>query len=362
MSSLAIAITALNRITTLGVCILCAVILGSCAEPGAVRDSGNSRGQTPQPSVVTPQDQQGSAKPTEERIFIGGGGIRGNYYAAAGAICELVNRRRRELGIRCSAESTGGSLTNLNAIRVGELDMGMAHSVRQYHAYKGLSRFFQYEGPDKELRTMFSVHGEPLTVVARRDAGIDSFDDLKGKRVNIGKPGPSDRITMEMLMAAKGWARWDFAIATEIKPSEQVKALCANEIDAFVYNVGHPAGSIMEATRNCGAVLIPVTGKEVDKLVAEISYFAHAIIPGGAYPGNPKDVRTFGATATLVSSTRVSNRVAYEVVKAVFENFGDFRRKHPAFAKLKKKDMVRAGNTAPIHEGAVIYYKEVGIL
>ena len=189
-------------------------------------------------------------------ITIGTGGVTGVYYPTGGAICRLVNKSRKEHGIRCSVESTGGSVYNLNTIRAGELDMGVAQSDWQYHAYNGTSKF-KDAGPNKDLRAVFSVHAEPFTVVARKDSGIKNFDDLKGKRVNIGNPGSGQRGTMEVLMAAKGWTRDDFALVSELKSAEQSKALCDNKIDAMVFTVGHPSGSIKEATTSCDTVLVP---------------------------------------------------------------------------------------------------------
>ncbi len=303
-----------------------------------------------------------SANAAERRfITIGTGGVTGVYYPTGGAICRLVNKGRRDHGIRCSVESTGGSVYNLNTIRAGELDMGVAQSDWQYHAYNGTSKFTD-AGPNKDLRAMFSVHSEPFTVVARKDSGISTFDDLKGKRVNIGNPGSGQRGTMEILMESKGWTKDDFALATELKSAEQAQALCDNKIDAMVFTVGHPSGSIQEATTACDTVLVAVTGPEVDTLVADNPYYAAAVIPGGMYRGNPDDVQTFGVKATFVSSTALPDDVAYEVVKAVFVNFDDFRRLHPAFANLNKEDLVRDGNTAPTHDGAAKYFKEAGLM
>ncbi len=293
-------------------------------------------------------------------ITIGTGGVTGVYYPTGGAICRLVNKGRKEHHVRCSVESTGGSTYNLNTIRAGELDMGVAQSDWQYHAYNGTSKF-KDQGPNKELRAVFSVHPEPFTVVARADSGIKTFDDLKGKRVNIGNPGSGQRGTMEVLMAAKGWKKSDFVLASELKASEQSKALCDNKIDAMIYTVGHPSGSIKEATTSCDTVLVPVTGPVVDKLVKDNDYYRTATIPGGMYRGNPNDVQTFGVGATFVSSTNVPNDTMYVVVQSVFENFDSFRKLHPAFANLKKEQMVRDGLSAPIHDGAMKYYKEAGL-
>jgi hypothetical protein len=302
----------------------------------------------------------GVTNATEEKfITIGTGGQTGVYYVVGQSICRLVNRGEKEHGIKCTAPSTGGSVANLNAIRAGEQDLGIVQSDQQYKALKGLESFVD-AGPNEALRAVFAAHPESFTVMARKDAGIKTFDDLKGKRVNIGNPGSGQRATMDVLMREKGWDVGVFRLASELKAAEQAQALCDNKIDAMLYFVGHPNGSIQEAASSCEAVLVPVTGPEVDKLVAEFPYYATSTIPGGMYPGSDQDTPTFGVTATLVSSTKASDEVVYEVVKAVFENFDRFKKLHPAFETLDPAQMIKAGLSAPLHDGAVKYYKEKG--
>jgi len=294
-------------------------------------------------------------------VTIGTGGVTGVYYPTGGAICRLVNKSRKEHGIRCSVESTGGSVYNLNTIAAGELDMGVAQSDWQYHAYNGTSKF-EEAGPNKDLRAVFSVHPEPFTMVARADAGIKNFQDIKGKRVNIGNPGSGQRGTMEILMNATGIKVDDLKLASELKAAEQASALCDNKIDAMVYVVGHPNGSIKEATTSCDSVLVNVAGPAVDKLIKDNAYYRTATIPGGMYRGTDTDTKTFGVGATFVSSAKVPEDVIYNVVKAVFENFEDFKKLHPAFVVLKKEEMIKDGLSAPLHDGAVKYYKEAGLM
>jgi TRAP transporter TAXI family solute receptor len=294
-------------------------------------------------------------------VTIGTGGVTGVYYPTGGAICRLVNKTRKEHGIRCSVESTGGSVYNLNMIAAGELDMGVAQSDWQYHAYNGTSKF-KDKGPNKDLRAVFSVHPEPFTVVARADSGIKDFKELKGKRVNIGNPGSGQRGTMEVVMGAVGWTKDDFKLASELKSAEQSKALCDNKIDAMVFTVGHPSGSIKEASTSCDSVLVNVTGPEIDKLVADNAYYRKATIPGGMYRGTDSDTNTFGVGATFVTSSKVSEDVIYNVVKAVFDNFDQFKKLHPSFSVLKKEEMIKDGLSAPLHKGAVKYYKEAGLM
>ncbi|MEE9453215.1 MAG: TAXI family TRAP transporter solute-binding subunit [Paracoccaceae bacterium] len=295
----------------------------------------------------------------EEFITIGTGGVTGVYYPTGGAICRLVNKGRKEHGVRCSVESTGGSVYNINTIREGELEFGVAQSDWQYHAYHGTSKFAD-AGPFEDLRAVFSVHAEPFTVVARADAGITNFTDLKGKRVNIGNPGSGQRGTMETVLEAMGWSTDDLALATELKAAEQSSALCDNQIDAMVYTVGHPSGSIQEATTACDSVLVTVDGDVIDQLIADNDYYRSATIPGGMYRGNDADTQTFGVGATFVTSASVSEEVVYVLVSSIFANFEDFKKLHPAFANLDPQEMATAGLSAPLHPGAAKYYREQG--
>lgn len=298
----------------------------------------------------------GDAMAQQKFVTIGTGGQTGVYYAVGASICRLINKNTAEHGLRCTAEATGGSVYNINAIKNGELDFGVAQSDIQSYALNGNKDF---EGqPFKNLRSVFSVHAEPFTVVARRDAGVKTFDDLKGKRVNVGNPGSGQRGTMEVVMAEKGWKMSDFALASELKSAEQAQALSDNKVDAIVFTVGHPNGSIQEATTTVDAVIVPVDGPKIDTLVEENRYYSKAVIPGGMYKGTDKDVNSFGVRATFVTREEVDDETVYQLVKAVFDNFDQFKRLHPAFGTLEKSEMVTAGLSAPLHEGAARYFTE----
>ena len=294
-------------------------------------------------------------------VTIGTGGVTGVYYAAGGAICRLLNKDRATHGLRCSVESTGGSAYNVNAIASGELNFGMAQSDVQYNAYKGEGAF-KDNGANDKLRAVFSVHPEPFTVLAGADAGITTFEDFKGKRFNVGNPGSGTRASMEVLLGALGWTLADFSLASELKADEHGAALCDGKIDGFFYGVGHPSANIQDPTTTCGAKLVPLTGPVVDELIETYPYYAKATIPGGMYNANPDDTETYGVLATLVTSADQPDEHVYELVKAVFENFDEFKQLHPAFANLEPEDMVSKGNSAPLHPGAEKYYREKGWL
>lgn len=301
----------------------------------------------------------GSASLAQQQYTtIGTGGQTGVYSVVGQSVCRLVNRSLAEHGSKCLAPLTSGSIANLHAIKVGNLDMGVVQSDWQHHAYNGTSEF---EGVrfDK-LRAVFSVHSETFNVIARKDSGIRTLDDLKGKRINFGNPGSGQRATMEVVMAAKGWTLDDFALVSELRPSEQASALGENKVDAIIYVAGHPNGSIQHAVSIVDAELVSVSGPEIDELVNGNSFYSPAIVPAGMYKGTNTEVATFSVRATFVSSADVDDTKIYRTVKAVFDDLDQFKRLHPAFEDLTAESMIASGLSAPLHEGALRYYKERG--
>ncbi len=303
----------------------------------------------------------GPAQAKTQFVTIGTGGITGVYYPTGGAIAKMVNKKKKEYGIRATVESTGGSVFNINAVMNGDLEFGIAQSDRQFQAVKGMAEW-KDKGPQKDLRAVFSIHPESVTLVAAVDAGIKSIKDLKGKKVNIGNPGSGQRQNAIDALTAVGIDYEKDLKAESIKASEAASLLQDGRIDAFFYTVGHPSGSIKEATSGARKVLIAdVTG--IDDLLAKYPYYAKATIPASLYPGaqNEKDIDTFGVKATLVTSAKVSDDVVYAITKEVFDNFDDFKKLHPAYATLTKEQMLE-GLSAPLHPGAVKYYKEAGLM
>ena len=301
-----------------------------------------------------------------EFISIGTGGPTGVYFVVGNSVCRMVHKEAaegrksgRKHGLRCAAPSTGGSNYNIGQIKEGELQFGVAQSDWQYHAVNGSSK---WEGKQfNNLRAVFSVHPEPFQLIAGKNSGINSWDDLKGKVVNIGNPGSGQRGTMEVLMNARGMSMSDFKQATELTSSEQVGALCDGKVDAIGYTVGVPNGAIGQAIDGCGAHFVNLDSAAEKSLVNDNPFYAFANIPAGTfYASQKQDAVTFGVMATFVSSADVSDDVVYEVVRAVFENLDDFKKLHPAFTNLDPNEMITNGLSAPLHDGAVRYYKEQG--
>ncbi len=292
---------------------------------------------------------------------IGTGGITGVYYPTGGAISQMINDKRKEYGIRCTVESTAGSVFNVNAVMAGDLDFGIVQSDRQYQAVHGKAEW-KKAGPQKDLRAIFSIHPEAVTLVAAQDAGIKTINDLRGKRVNIGNPGSGQRQNAIDALSAAGIDYEKDLHAEQVKASEAAGLLQDGRIDAFFYTVGHPSGAIKEATAGNRKVrIIPIT--DTTALLDRYPYYAPAVIPVKFYPGadNQKDIPTFGVKATFVTSSRVPDEMVYAITKEVFENLDQFKKLHPAYEFLTPQGMLQ-GLSAPLHPGAMKYYKEKGML
>ncbi|WP_300464752.1 TAXI family TRAP transporter solute-binding subunit [Desulfobacula sp.] len=294
-------------------------------------------------------------------VTIGTGGITGVYYPTGGAIAKIVNQKRKEYGIRCTVESTGGSVFNINAILAGDLDFGVAQSDRQYQAVKGVADWAD-KGPQKDLRAVFSIHAETVDLIAAVDANINSLADLKGKRVNIGNLGSGYRQNAIDALAANG-INWETDFHAEsLKAAEAPGLIQDSRIDAAFYTVGHPSGYYKEATSGTRKVkFVPILN--IESLLEKYPYYAKAATLMKNYPGAANTeaaVPTFGVKATFVTSANVPDDVVYAITKEVFENFEQFTKLHPAYAGLTKEDML-TGLSAPIHSGAMKYYKEAGL-
>ncbi|WP_051496188.1 TAXI family TRAP transporter solute-binding subunit [Halomonas sp. BC04] len=288
----------------------------------------------------------------EDQIVIATASATGVYHITGQAFCRLID-------VPCHARPSEGSVANLHNVRNGDVPIALAQSDQQYYAVEGREGFADV-GPDDSLRALFSVHSEPFTLVVRREAGILGFDDLEQRAVNIGNPGSGQRATMLQLMAARGWTLDNFALVNELPADQQSLELCHGNIDAMVYTVGHPDLSIRQAVDLCNAALVGVEGDFVEALVDEAPYYSLAEIPAGLYYDDQPEVQTFGVRATVVANEATDPDQVYTLVAAVFDNFERFTDFHPAYSVLKPERMLKDGLSAPLHEGALRYYREQG--
>lgn len=294
----------------------------------------------------------------ENRIVsLGTGGVTGLYYPTGGAICRLVNLTRQEHGIRCVVNTSPGSVANLQRVSDGELDLGIAEAGQLHDAIRQNQLI-----PGSELRTLFKLFPEYISIVSRRDSGIRSLDDLPGKRINIGRASSSQEITFQLLMAARGWQLEAFKEVHRLAPADQAAALCQNRIDATLYVVGHPSGAVKEALRDCDSQLLSLAPGDIRSLMSRNPFYQPAKIDQSLYLSQPQDVTTAAVNAVLFSRADLPDDVAYALVKALFSQFDRFRAMHPAFVRLQPQQLLDGPLAAPLHPGAERYYREIGLI
>ncbi len=298
----------------------------------------------------------------DSQLRIGAGGVAGIYNQIGASVCRFLKKNPEEHGLRCQTKATEGSVYNVRALREGDLELAVVQSDVQFHAFKGTAEFAD-DGPNPELRALFSVVPETFTVVAGKNSGIVGFEDLiDGKRVNVGLPGSGGRIVFDALMQHMGWTLGSFRAATEIRTSLQAERICAGKIDAGVFVVAHPNLSLQETVASCEAYLVPVSGPKIKSFVAENPQFVPLSVPGGVYPSNSEPVPSFGVIATVVTTSAISTETVYTVVKTVFENLDKFKTLLPVFADLDKEFMLAPYHAAPWHPGALRYFRETGMM
>jgi TRAP transporter TAXI family solute receptor len=308
---------------------------------------------------IAPVSAQEAAPDLSRHLVVGTAPVAGHYYPTGGALCRLINTYRAEDSLRCLVEATSGAKENLTRLKAGDLAFALVPSDWQYHAYQsGLGT--GDDEPFTDLRAVLSLQALSFTVLAAPGSGVETLADLEGKRINLGPPAASWRSTGDFLIAALGWSPDDFAEIGELDANEQADGLCNGRIDALLLWASHPSGPVAEATEGCGARLLGVDGEAVDRLLGEWVFYAPAVIPGGLYANNPDPVTSFGLRATLVTSQSLPADTVYQVTKRIFEGLEDLNAQHAVFAGLRVEDMISAGMSAPLHEGALRYYQERG--
>lgn len=294
-------------------------------------------------------------------VTIGTAAVTGIYYPTGGAISQMVNKKFDEYGIKATVESTSGSVFNINTVLNGDLEFGIVQSDRQYQAYNGLAEWSKL-GKQTDLRSVFSIHPESITLIASEKSGIKEIKDLKAKRVNLGNPGSGYLQNSRDVLEAIGLPEEELS-AEYVKAVEAPGLLQDERLDAYFYTVGHPNGNIKEATSGRIKVfIVPIKDPDIDKMLKKYPYYAKSVIPHSFYPSalNTEDVETVGVKTTFITSKNVSEDIVYAITKEVFENLEDFKSLHPAYKMLTKESMLQ-GLSAPIHKGALKYYREAGL-
>ncbi|WP_220718050.1 TAXI family TRAP transporter solute-binding subunit [Agarivorans litoreus] len=296
---------------------------------------------------------------SNEYLFVGTGNVSGVYYPTGNALCRLLEQSNEHRKLSCTAESSGGSSDNIKALKAGDIDLAIVQSDVHWQAYQGAGEFTE-QGAYSELRSLLSLYSEALTVLVNADLRISQIDDLKSHAINLGPVGSGQYSTMQVVMQQLNWQESDFSKITNLKPDEQSRALCGNKTDAIIYVVGHPNTSITRATTMCESNLLSLSKKTIMALAEKYEYFSPVTIKGGTYHGNPNDVSSIGVSATLVADKQLSEQTVYNFVAAIFENLNTLRSLHPALSELNVEQMINTNLSAPLHPGALRYYREQG--
>jgi TRAP transporter TAXI family solute receptor len=289
-------------------------------------------------------------------VYIGTGGSWGVYYPTGNNICSIINSAYDEYGIDCSAVTSSGSVYNINQVVGNFWEFGIVQSDRQYEAWNGLGPWVGY--PKENLRSVFSIHYESVILIAAEDSGINTINDLIGKTVNVG---PETSNAYQHAINALSYAEITLSdiIPTNYNLSDAANEFQSGSIDALFITYWNPNTIILDLSQGERKIyLVPINN---EKDFFEIyPYYAPSIIPIKYYKDavNNKDVSTFGLKATFITSIEVPNDMVYAFTKEIFDNFLYFRTLHPAYEVLTKNKMLQ-GLTAPIHPGAMKYFKEV---
>ncbi|WP_263832125.1 TAXI family TRAP transporter solute-binding subunit [Sulfurospirillum oryzae] len=295
-----------------------------------------------------------------EFITIGTGSVTGTYYPTGGSICQMVNKNKKETNIRCSVESTAGSIYNVNTIKAGELDFGIAQSDTVYQAYRGEGKF-EGAAAIPELKSVIAIYPELLALVVSQKSDIKKITDLKGKKINLDSPGSGTRFTANIVFDAFGMKLSALAPTNELKSSDGPTLLQHNQIDGYFFLAGHPTANIKDAANVVDISIVPIEGPSIDALLKKYPYYAKGFISKTFYRGVPNDVPSIGVKAVLVTNSKVKEETVYQVTKAILDNFEKFKELHPAYKTITKQSLLE-GLSAPQHPGAIRAFKEAGLL
>lgn len=282
------------------------------------------------------------------QIKIGTGNKNALAYPILSSICEIFNKYNLDKKTSCIAVSTGGSEDNLNGIINGKYDAGVIKADMEYNAYNGIGIFANK--PYRDLRNIIGLHSEYLTLIVKNNINIKSFEDFKNRRIYIGNKGSGSRILVDKLFKDNGWSFSNFKEIYEDEPDKIYDLFCNNKIDGAIYLVGHPNKIFAKTLKECNVKLIGFSRKEMEQYVDSFRYMSPAIIKKGTYPNQNLDINSFSSQLLLATSTKIDEKIIYNFVEIVSENFQELQSQN-----LALKNSLLFGqeiNVIPLHKGA----------
>ncbi len=343
--------------------LILSMLLGACGLDNGAKSDVDKEVNHVEGNGAKSADDKMPLSSTKENahIYLGTGSVQGVYFPIGGVICRLLNRKTYVHRIRCTLESTGGSIYNLRQLRENNFDVVFAQSDWQYNAYYGKSTF-EKEKPNPDLRAVFALEADPLALIVQQDSDISEFNDLKGRVVSFGYARALQHRIIGDLLEVKGWTDKTFKSVRTMSDNKQVSELCNSKVDAILLLSSSLNDRLSDLDESCKLKIVPITGSEIDKVIEQKPYYRKSVIAKGDYLDSSKDINSFGLGATFVALESTSPKAVYHVVKEVVENFNDFKSLHPSLKRLNKRELPYAGISIPLHSGAIRYYKEAGLL
>jgi TRAP transporter TAXI family solute receptor len=293
-------------------------------------------------------------------VAISSGNTTGANYAVSSAIAKMFNRKAADYGMRIATVSSQGSLANIDNVFEGKTAFGIAQAGILQHAVKGIGH---WQGKPREgLRAVLGLHLETVTIVAAADRDIRQFSDLKGKRVNIEAPGSSDNEYGALLFELSGINPKDVTLSEH--PAALASEYLQNDkIDAYLYTVGHPNLSVLEASSGTRKVLlVPLDNAFIARVTDDYPLLIPTVVPTNYYPRLKCQgaVATIGVRAVLFTRADMAEGTVYRLVREVMTNFDLFRRQHPVLQGLTPHESADV-TAIPLHPGAERYFREAGL-
>ncbi|KUO75825.1 MAG: hypothetical protein APF77_09130 [Clostridia bacterium BRH_c25] len=324
--------------------ILATVLILSVVLTGC---SNNSAG-----GAATP----GDTKPVKRQdVVIGTGGTAGTYYVVAAAMASAINNNSETINV--IAQPSKGSVENLNLANAGDIQMGMSNSDGVYFAANGTN---MYEKSGKlNISGLMSLYMSAGQMATLKSSGIETYGDLKGKRVVLGPPSTTIVEMSKAILTAYGIDPEKDITPYYLSFDEGLQKLTDGEVDATFFVAGIPTSAMINATSTGNVKLVDVDQEIIDKIAVDMPYYIPYKIPAGTYKGTDKDINTLKIMTEIFVNNDVPEDVAYEFVKQALENIDEYKESHVVAKEITPE--TAAKTSAPLHPGAAKYYKEIGV-
>ncbi|MBP1714941.1 MAG: transporter solute receptor, family [Deltaproteobacteria bacterium] len=292
---------------------------------------------------------------TRVNMVLATGGTAGTYYPFGGAIAKIWNSKIP--GMNVTAQATGASAENIRLVNKKEAELAMVQSDTADFAYKGTEPFKEKL---TKMNALAVLYPEIIQIVVRAESGINSFADLKGKKVGAGAPGSGQLANFRQLLEVYGM-KWEDVKGQYLSYAESAEQFKDKHIDGFVVVAGVPNAAIMDIGAMHKIKILAIPDNISSKLTQKYPFLAQAKIPANSYKNQTEEIKSVAVNAVLIISSEIKEDVVYSLTKALFENQTELASAHAKGKELNLQSAVK-GASIPFHPGAIKYYKEKGVM